>query len=79
MGSFDEERELLWLSVRQLKRQRCLPAIREARQLLLVWLKQHPDDYATLDVNHELIRMEGAIEIIEAEKAAAKAVDLVAA
>ena len=64
-----QEREQLWSLVSQLKRQRCLPAIREARQMLIAWLKQHPDDYATLDVNQELARLEGALEIIEEQKA----------
>lgn len=70
MGSFEEEREQLWFSVEQLERQRCLPAIREARQMLIAWLKQHPNDYASLDVNQELVMMEGALEIIEAQKLA---------
>ena len=70
MTVFEEEREQIWTSVRQLKRQRCLPAIRKARQMICAWLKQHPDDYASLDVNQELARMEGALEIIEEEKAA---------
>ncbi len=70
MGSFEAERERLWSTIEQLERQRCLPAIREARQMLIAWLKRHPDDYASLDVNQELVRMEGALEIIDAEKAA---------
>ncbi len=70
MEPFEEEREQLWSSIEQLERQRCLPAIRKARQMVCAWLKQHPDDYASLDVNQELARMEGALEIIEEEKAA---------
>ena len=70
MRSFEEEREQLWSSVEQLENQRCLPAIREARQMLLAWLKQYPDDYASLDVNQELVRIEGALETIEAQKLA---------
>ena len=65
-----QEREQVWSAVEQLERQRCFPAIREARQLLIAWLKQHPNDYASLDVNQELVRMEGALEVIEEQKAA---------
>ena len=69
MKPFEEEREELWASVYQLKRLRCLPAIREARHMLIAWLKQHPQDYATREVHHELVRLEGALEIIEEQKA----------
>ena len=67
---FEDQRDRLWSAIEQLERQRCLPAIREARQLVIAWLKQHPHDYASIDVNQELMRMEGAMEIIEEEKAA---------
>ena len=49
-----EKREKLWSAIDQLEGQRCLPAIRQARQMLVPWLRQHPDDYASLDVKHEL-------------------------
>lgn len=70
MQNINEEKEQLWATIRQLKRQRCLPAIREARQMLRSWMAEHPDDYSSQDAGEELAMMEGALEIIEAEKAA---------
>ena len=70
MLSFEASREQLWSDIRQLKCRRTLPAIREARQMLRDWMKQHPDDYSSQDAGGELWMMEEALEIIEAEKAA---------
>ena len=69
MSDFDVAREPLWLSIRQLKRQKTLPAIRQARQMLRDWMKEHPDDHSRQDAGEELWMMEEALEIIEAEKA----------
>ena len=66
----EEEKEHLWIAIRHLKRQRCLSAIREARQMLRDWIKQHPDDYYSQDAEESLTMLEDALEIIEAEKAA---------
>ncbi len=63
-------RERLWLGIHQLKRKKTLPAIREARQMLRDWMKQHPDDYYSQDAGESLEMMEEALEIIEAEKSA---------
>ncbi|MGI4790964.1 MAG: hypothetical protein ACRYFS_19215 [Janthinobacterium lividum] len=70
MQNTEEEKEHLWSSIRQLKRQRRLSAIREARQLLRNWLQKHPEDFASRDAGEELAMMEEALLIIEAEKAA---------
>lgn len=66
----NDSKEQLWLSIRQLKRQKTLPAIRQARQMLRDWMKEHPDDHSSQDAGGELWMMEEALEIIEAEKAA---------
>lgn len=63
-----QEKEQLWQTIDSLMATRQLGQVRQARQMLLVWLKQHPDDYASLDVNQDLVRMEGTLEIIEAQK-----------
>lgn len=70
MHNINEEKERLWANIRRLKRQRCLPAIREARQLLRAWMSEHPDDYSSQDAGEELAMMEDALEILEAEKSA---------
>ncbi len=70
MQNINEEKARLWTTIRQLKRQRCLPAIREARQLLRNWMAEHPDDYSSQDAGEELAMMEDALETIEAEKSA---------
>ena len=70
MSATDNAREELWASIRQLKRQRTLPAIREARQMLRGWLARHPDDHSSQDAGEELWMMEEALELLEAEKAA---------
>ena len=69
--SFEEAREQLWDAIHALKRKKTLAAAREARQLLRDWMKQHPNDYSSQDAGEELAMMEDALEIIEAEKAAA--------
>ncbi len=66
----EASKEQLWLSIRQLKRQKTLPAIRQARQMLRDWLKQHPDDHSSRDAGEELWMMEEALEVLAAEKAA---------
>lgn len=66
----NEEKERLWTEIRRLKRQRRLPAIRQARQLLRVWMTEHPEDYSSQDAGEELAMLEGALEILEAETAA---------
>ncbi len=66
----EASKKQLWLSIRQLKRQKTLPAIRQAQQMLRDWMKEHPDDYSSQDAGGELWMMEEALEIIEAEKAA---------
>jgi phage shock protein A len=70
MSNFDVSKEQLWSNIRQLKRQKTLPALREARQMLRDWMKQHPEDYSSQDAGESLAMMEEALEIIEAEKAA---------
>jgi hypothetical protein len=70
MQDFEASREQLWIAIRQLQRQKTLPAIRQARLLLREWMKQHPDDYYTQDAGESLAMMEEALEIIEAEKSA---------
>ncbi|MBV9851188.1 MAG: hypothetical protein JO250_16080 [Armatimonadetes bacterium] len=62
-------RRELWQSIRQLKRQRTLPAIRQARQMLRDWMQQHPDDVASQDAGEELAMMEDALEVIQKEHA----------
>ena len=74
-----QERKNLWIAIRQLKQQKTLTAVREARQMLRDWMKQHPDDYYSQDAGESLAMMEEALIIIDAEKAAAKAADLVTA
>lgn len=69
MQDFEALREQLWVSIRQLQRQKTLPAIRQARQMLRDWLKQHPDNYSSRDAGEELWMMEEALEILEAENA----------
>ena len=59
----------LWLTIRRLKHQKTLPAIRQARQILLDWLQQHPGDHSSRDAGEELWMMEEALEVLEAEKA----------
>ncbi len=71
MSSLEAAREQLWSDIRQLKRRKSLPAIREARQMLRDWMKQHPDDHSSQDAGEELWMMEEALEILEAEKVAA--------
>lgn len=58
------------MTIRQLQRQKTLPAIRQARQLIRDWMKQHPNDHYTQDAGGGVAMMEEALEIIEAEKAA---------
>jgi len=70
MQDFEALREQLWVSIRRLQRQRTLPAIRQARQLIRDWMQQHPDDYYTQDAGGGVAMIEEALEIIEAEKAA---------
>jgi len=67
---FEDQRDRLWSAIEQLERQRCLPAVRKARQMLRDWMGQHPDDYYSQDAGESLAMMEEALEIIEAEKAA---------
>ena len=70
MSKFEVSKEQLWSDIRRLKRQKTLPAIREARQMLRDWMKEHPDDYSSQDAGESLAMMEEALEIIAAEKAA---------
>ncbi len=70
MQNFEAAREQLWSDIHQLQRQKTLPAIREARQMLRDWMKQHPDDYSSQDAGEGLWMMEEALELLEAEKAA---------
>jgi hypothetical protein len=70
MQSFEEEKEHLWITIRQLKSRHHLPAIRQARQLLRDWLRDHPEDLASRDAGEELAMMEEALTLLEAEKAA---------
>jgi hypothetical protein len=70
MPNFEASREQLWVSIRRLQRQKTLPAIRQARQLIREWMEQHPDDYYTQDAGEGVAMMEEALEILEAEKAA---------
>jgi len=69
MQDFEAAREQLWESIRRLKRQKTLPAIRQARQMLREWLQQHPGDHSSRDAGEELWMMEEALEVLEAEKA----------
>ena len=70
MSEFEATREEFWLSIRQLKRQKTLLAIRQARQMLRDWMRQHPDDHSSQDAGEELWMMEEALEILEAENVA---------
>lgn len=63
-------KEELWISIRLLKRQKTLTAIREARQLLRDWMRQHPEDVSSQDAGEELAMMEDALETLAAQKAA---------
>ena len=75
MATFEMSREQLWSDIRHLKRKKTLPDIREARQMLRDWMKEHPDDYSSQDAGEELWMMEEALEFLAAEKAT----DLIAA
>ena len=44
--------------------------MREASQLLREWIDKHPDDHYSRDGAEEVAMMEGALEILGAEKAA---------
>jgi len=63
-------KEQLCTSIRQLKRQKTLTAVREARQLLRDWMRHHPGDVSSQDAGEELAMMEDVLETIAAEKAA---------
>ncbi len=63
------ECEKMWERIRPLKRQRSLPAIRQARQILRDWMLAHPDDIASADAGEELAMLEEALEIIIREEA----------
>jgi|GEM_PF-1591655 len=67
---FEDQRDRLWQRIDTLMATRQLTQLQQARRLLSEWLTQHPDDYYSLDGGEELARMEGALEIIEEEKAA---------
>ena len=67
---FEAARECLWDAIHALKRKKTLHAMREARQLLRDWMKQHPDDYYSQDAGESLAMLEDALEILEAEKLA---------
>ncbi len=69
MKDYTIEREELWVRIRRLKRQKRLPAIRQARHLLRQWMDQHPDDIVSADSGEELAMMEEALEIIAKEQA----------
>jgi hypothetical protein len=57
----------MWAAIHLLKRQKTLPAIRQARQLLRTWLEMHPADVASRDAGEELAMLEEAHEIIAQE------------
>lgn len=70
MQNFEALREQLWVSIRRLQRQRTLPAIRQARQLIRDWMQQYPDDHCSQNAGGGVAMMEEALKIVEAEKAA---------
>ena len=69
MPEYEAERQRLWEEIDVLLNLKELPAARKARQLLREWLAKHPDDYYSQDGGEEVAMMEGALEIIEAERA----------
>lgn len=60
----DVECDELWADLWRLKRQKTLPAIRQARQMLREWLLRHPEDVSSRDAGEELAMLEEALEII---------------
>ena len=70
MDNFKARKEELWSEIRLLKRQKTLTAIREARQMLREWMRQHPHDDYSQDAGESLAMMEEALVIVEAEKMA---------
>lgn len=68
MKDYTVEREELWVKIRQLKRQKTLPAIRQARHLLRQWMAAHPEDDVSADSGEELAMLEEALEIIAKEQ-----------
>lgn len=67
---FEDQRDHLWQKIDQLMAMKQLREVRQARQMLRDWMRQHPDDYYSQDGGEELAIMEGALEIIEAQKLA---------
>lgn len=67
---FEDQRDHLWQKIDQLMAMKQLREVRQARQMLRDWMKQHPGDYYSQDGGEELAMMEGALEIIEAQKLA---------
>ncbi len=74
-----QKRDQLWIDIHCLQRMKMLSAVREARQMLRVWMSQHAEEYYSQDAGESLAMMEDALVIIQAEKEAAKAAELVAA
>ena len=48
-------------AIRQATAKRTLSAVQEALRLSALWLQQHPEDYAILDVGSDLTRLEEAL------------------
>lgn len=70
MSEFETQRQHLWEDIDALLNLRKLSAAREASQLLREWLGKHPDDHYSREGGEEVAMMEGALEILEAEKSA---------
>ena len=66
--SFEDQQNELWRAIDRLTATRQLSQVKQARQLLLDWMRQHPDDYYSQDAGESLAMLEDALEIIEAEK-----------
>jgi len=70
MDNFEAHRSQLWQDIDALLNLKKLSAVREASQLLREWIDKHPDDHYSRDGAEEVAMMEGALEILGAEKAA---------
>lgn len=67
---FEQQRDQLWETLDTLMATKQLTHVKHARYLLRDWMKQHPDDYYSQDAGESLAMMEGALEMLEAQKLA---------